>query len=287
MSKVILITGASSGFGRLTALKLLSEQYTVYATMRDINGKNASVAKELSEAGAKVHELDVTDDKSVQTAVDTILQNEDKIDVLVNNAGIAASGISESFGADQIQAMFDVNVLGIFRVTQAVLPSMRECHEGLIINIGSILGRVTLPFFGLYGASKYAVEAMTDSFSYELSQLGIDVVLVQPGAYPTNMYTSAIAPKQPERVNTYGDVAELPAAISSTIASMFQGKNAPQPVDVANSIFALIKQPRGKRDKRVVVGNSFGADVANNHIAPIQSQLMQALGLSALEQTRV
>lgn len=283
MKKVILITGASSGFGRLTALAMLAKGHTVYASMRNINGKNAPVAQELSRAGASVIELDVTDGHSIQTAINTLTSKEEKLDVLINNAGVAAAGISESFSDKQLQAMFDVNVFGLFRVTQAVLPLMRKHNDGLILNVGSILGRVTFPFYGLYGASKYAVEAITDSLSYELSQLGIDVVLVQPSAYPTNMYANAIAPETPSLAEEYGDVANVPEAIGSTIASLFESEDAPQPSDIANAAVTLVEQAKGTRPKRVVVGNSFGADAANDQIAPIQAQLIEALGLSSLE----
>lgn len=283
MKKVILITGASSGFGRLTALAMLAKGHTVYASMRNINGKNAPVAQELSRAGASVIELDVTDGHSIHTAINTLTSKEDKLDVLINNAGVAAAGISESFSDKQLQAMFDVNVFGLFRVTQAVLPLMRKHNDGLILNVGSILGRVTFPFYGLYGASKYAVEAITDSLSYELSQLGIDVVLVQPSAYPTNMYANAIAPETPSLAEEYGDVANVPEAIGSTIASLFESEDAPQPSDIANAAVTLVEQAKGTRPKRVVVGNSFGADAANDQIAPIQAQLIEALGLSSLE----
>ena len=283
MKKVILITGASSGFGRLTALAMLAQGHTVYASMRNINGKNAPVAQELSRAGASVIELDVTDGHSIQTAINSLSNKEDKLDVLINNAGVAAAGISESFSDKQVQAMFDVNVFGLFRVTQAVLPLMRKQQDGLIVNVGSILGRVTFPFYGLYGASKYAVEAITDSLSYELSQLGIDVVLVQPSAYPTNMYANAITPDKPSLADEYGEVAKVPEAIGSTIASIFESEDAPQPSDIANAAVALVEQTKGTRPKRVVVGNSFGADAANDQIAPIQSQLIAGLGLSSLE----
>ena len=104
--------------------------------------------------------------------------------MLINNAGIASAGVTEAFTADQAKVVFNTNVVGILRTTRAVLPAMRKQRDGLIINIGSILGRVTFPFFGIYGASKFAVEALTDSLRYELSQLGIDVALIQPSAYP-------------------------------------------------------------------------------------------------------
>ena len=180
MSKTILITGASSGFGRDTAETLRHAGHTVYASMRGVQGKNREAAEALRKLGVKTVELDVSDDTSVETGVKTVLAEAGKIDVLVNNAGIASVGVTEAFTTEQAKAIFDTNVIGLLRVTRAVLPSMRRQHDGLIINIGSILGRVTFPFVGIYGASKFAVEALTDSLRYEVSQLGVEVVEVQP-----------------------------------------------------------------------------------------------------------
>src|SRR6202158_6444699 len=120
--------------------------------------------------------------------------------------------------------MFDVNVFGVQRVIRATLPALRAQRSGLVINIGSILGRVTIPFFGLYGASKSAVEAMTHSYRYELSQLGVDVVLVQPSAYPTNMYAAAQQPANGEVAKTYGAGAEVPGKSLKTVVSLFHGE---------------------------------------------------------------
>src|SRR5260370_14576377 len=178
MSKTILITGASTGFGRDTAETLAKAGHTVYASMRDPKGKNKTHADELSKRGIKVVDLDVNSDDSVDKAVSEVLKSAGKIDVLVNNAGIGSAGVTEAFTAEQAKVVFDTNVIGLLRVTRAVLRSMRQKRDGLIINIGSILGRVTFPFFGIYGASKFAVEALTDSLRYKLSQLGVEVVVL-------------------------------------------------------------------------------------------------------------
>jgi NADP-dependent 3-hydroxy acid dehydrogenase YdfG len=194
MSKTILITGASSGFGRDTAETLFRAGHTVYASMRPAQGKNRKAAEALRTLGIKTVELDVNDDASVEAGVKKVLAEAGKIDVLVNNAGFASVGVTEAFTPEQAKAIFDTNVFGLLRVTRAVLPSMRQKRDGLIINIGSILGRVTFPFFGIYGASKFAVEALTDSFRYEVSQLGVEVVVVQPSGYPTNFFASIQTP---------------------------------------------------------------------------------------------
>ena len=190
MSKTILITGASSGFGRDTAETLFRAGHTVYASMRGTQGKNREAAEVLRKLGIMTVELDVSDDASVEAGVKKVLVEVGKIDVLVNNAGIVSAGVTEAFTAEQAKVIFDTNVIGLLRVTRAVLPSMRQKRDGLIINIGSVLGRVTFPFLGIYGASKMAVEALTDSLRYEVSQLGVEVVEVQPSAYPTNLFAS-------------------------------------------------------------------------------------------------
>ena len=166
---------------------------------------------------------------------------------------------------------------------RAVLPTLRHQKDGLIINIGSILGRVTFPFFGLYGASKFALEALTESLRYEVSQLGIDVSLVQPSAYPTQMYASASQPADAARATAYGEVGEIPSAMFQQFMTLFESPEAPNPHDVAEVIKKLIDAPKGQRAARTVVGTSFGADTLNEAIAPIQASTVKGLGLGHLE----
>ena len=282
MPKTVLITGASSGFGRDAAETLAHAGHTVFASMRDIDGRNRPHAKALRAQGLEVVELDVADDTSVESAVGTILAKTGRIDVLVNNAGIAAAGVSEAFTPDQAKIVFNTNVVGMLRTTRAVLPTMRRQGDGLIINIGSILGRVTFPFFGIYGASKFAVEALTESYRYELSQLGVDVVLVQPSAYPTNMYASVLQPADAARAEGYGAIGKIPGAMFETFMGIFKGENAPNPHDVAQAITKLVAQPKGSRPARTVVGQPFGADVVNQQTAPVQAQVVSGLGLGHL-----
>ena len=282
MSKTILITGTSSGFGRDTAETLARAGHTVYASMRDIAGVNRPHADALRALGLAVVQLDVTDEASVKSAVGTVLAKAGRIDVLINNAGIAAAGVSEAFTPDQVRALFEVNVFGLQRTLRAVLPAFRRQGDGLIVNVGSILGRVTFPFFGLYGASKHAVEALTDSYRYELSQFGVDVVLVQPSAYPTSMYSSVQQPADVRRAEDYGAVGKIPGKMFETFMGIFQGKNAPNPHDVAEAIAKLVGQPKGSRPARIVVGQPFGADVVNQQTAPVQTQVVEGLGLGHL-----
>lgn len=288
MSKTILITGTSNGFGKDVAQTLAAAGHRVYATMRDMGGRNREAAKELQAKGIETLELDVTDNASVDAAVKALFaKTGGKLDVLVNNAGIASGGLSETFSPEQVREMFDVNVFGVQRMIRAVLPEMQKNKSGLIINVGSILGRLTLPFYGLYGASKHAVEALTDGYRYELSQLGIDVVLVQPGPYPTNLWAAIQKPSDPARADQYGDVAALPGKFVEFLGGVFSGPNAPNPHDTAKAIAELVGTPAGKRPDRVVVGLAFGADAANSAIGPIQGQVISGVGMEHLTKLKI
>jgi len=283
MGKTILITGASSGFGRLTAETLQNSGHKVFAGFRSNDGRKKQVADEFRKKNIEILKLDVTDQSSVDSAIAQLLEkSNNELDVVVNNAGMASAGISEAFTPEQIRQLFEVNVFGVQRVLRATLPVLRAKRRGLVINVGSILGRITLPFFGLYGASKYAVEAMSDSYRYELSQLGVDVVLVQPSAYPTNMYAAAQQPADEELRKTYGEVAEVPDKILKTFLTLFQGENGPNPQDVATAIDKIVSMPAGNRPDRVVVGLPFGSDAVNNAVAPIQRGVIENLGLGDL-----
>ncbi len=282
MTKTILITGASTGFGRDTAETLARAGHKVFASMRDPEAKNHAHAEALRGQNIEVVELDVTDSKSVDRAVAAVIAKAGRIDVLINNAGVAAAGVSEAFTPEQATALFDVNVIGLHRVTRAVLPNLRHHKDGLIINFSSILGRVTFPFFGIYGASKFAVEALTDSLRYEVSQLGIDVVLVQPSAYPTQKYASAAQPADTGRAAEYGAVGEIPGAMFQQFTTMLSGPDAPDPHDIAEAVAKLIATPKGERPARTVVGTSYGADTLNDATEPVQASTVEALGLGHL-----
>jgi NAD(P)-dependent dehydrogenase (short-subunit alcohol dehydrogenase family) len=288
MGKTILITGASSGFGRLTAEILSNSEHKVFAGFRSTDGRKKQVADDLREKNIEILKLDVTDQDSVDSAIAQLLEkSNNELDVVVNNAGMASAGISEAFTPEQARQLFEVNVFGVQRVLRATLPVLRAKRRGLVINVGSILGRITLPFFGLYGASKYAVEAMSDSYRYELSQLGVDVVLVQPSAYPTNMYAAAQQPADEELRKTYGEVAGVPDKILKTFVTLFQGENGPNPQDVATAIDKIVSTPAGNRPDRVVVGLPFGSDAVNKAVAPIQRGVIENLGLRDLTKLKI
>ena len=282
MSKTILITGASTGFGRDTAETLARAGHTVFASMRDPRAKNREHAEALRKLGINVVELDVSSDASVDGAVQEVLARVPGIDVLINNAGVASAGITEAFTPDQAKIVLNTNVVGLLRTIRAVLPVMRKRADGLIVNIGSILGRVTFPFFGIYGASKFAVEAFTESLRYEVSQLGIDVVLVQPSAYPTRIYANAQQPADAERAAAYGAVGEIPGTMFDHFMSVFEAVDRPDPHEVAQAIASLVLQAKGSRPARTIVGAPFGSHTVNEQTAPIQAQVVEMLGLGHL-----
>jgi NAD(P)-dependent dehydrogenase (short-subunit alcohol dehydrogenase family) len=282
MSKVILITGTSTGFGRDAATTLAQAGHRVFASMRDIGGRNQAQAESLRARKIEVVELDVTNDASVERGVASVLQAAGRIDVLINNAGVGATGISEAYTTNQMRDLFEVNVFGIQRTLRAALPALRKQGDGLVINIGSVLGRVTMPFGGLYGATKFALDAMTQSYRYELSPFGVEVTLVQPSAYPTDIWSKSIVPSDAACIQSYGDLVKVLDSLGAGIGQMLSGENAPDAHDVAEALLTLIGEPKGSRPARVVVGNSFGADLVNETATVVQTQALNALGLSAL-----
>ena len=184
--KTILVTGASSGIGRATAIKLAEAGHTVFAAARRMD-RLTELARETSGTVIPV-ELDVRDPDSVRAAVDTVAETSPGgLDVLINNAGYALTGPAESFTTADVRAQFETNVIGLFDVTRAFLPQMRARRSGRIVNISSLLGEITVPGSGIYGGSKHAVEALSDALRMELKQFGISVVVVQPSFASTEI----------------------------------------------------------------------------------------------------
>lgn len=291
----VLITGTSSGFGLLTTKTLASKGYTVFASMRGLGGKNAGVAAELhswaEREGAKVHaiELDVTDQASVDDAVKLVLERAGHIDVVVNNAGIGAAGLTETFTSEQAAALFDVNVIGLQRVNRAVLPSMRARASGLLIHISSGLGRFVIPCLGLYGATKYAVEGLAEGYRYELALTGVDSVIVQPGAFGTDFGKNSVFAKDGDRAAGYGEAAGLTQQLFANMGKMFEGPHAPDPQLVADAVAKLIETPVGQRPLRTVVAphQSQGIEAVNGVSSQVQAGMFEGMGLTQLLQPKV
>ncbi len=256
MTQTILVTGSSSGFGRLTVETLARQGYTVFAGMRTVVGKNAPAAEELRALAQREHlalhiiDIDITDDASVQRAIESLVAIMGRLDVVVNNAGIAYSGPLEAFSDVQVQQQFDTNVFGVLRVNRAALPHMRRLGSGLLLQIGSIAGRLALPFQGLYAATKFALEALTESYRYELAPFGIDAAIVEPGTYPTPIAAKEQSAADTERTALYQ------AALDEFTAALYaenRSATPPDPQEVADAVARVIAQPARERPLHTVV----------------------------------
>src|SRR5260370_5962656 len=256
MAQTMLVTGSASGFGRLTVETLARQGYIVFAGMRAVAGKNAPAAEELRALAERKHlplniiEIDITDGASVEQAIASLVGITGRLDVVVNNAGIAYSGPLEAFTLKQVQQQFDTNVFGMWRVNRAALPHMRKQGSGLLLQIGSIAGRVALPFLGLYGATKFALEGLTESYRDELAPFGIDAAIIDPGTYPP-----PIAVKHQEAADT-----ERPALYQATMDAFttpFFAENRsatpPDPHEAADAVARVIAQPAGDRPLHTLV----------------------------------
>lgn len=280
--QTILITGASRGIGLLAAKALAQRGHKVYASMRDITGRNRDAARDLEawarDGGFKLEplELDVTDQASVDRAIATF-EAQGPLDVLVNNAGIMPVGLTEAFTLDQQQACFDVNVFGLARTSRAVLPHMRERGSGLLINLSSAAGRLTIPHFGVYCASKWAMEAYCEALHYELEPFGIDSVLIEPSGHGTDLVASSPAPADTAAVKAYGAFAGGRERLLGMFQDMFdQGDAMTDAGNVARKIVELVEM-QGPRPIRTQVGQDMGVDAVNAATAPIQAGLVESL----------
>lgn len=254
MKKIIFITGTSTGFGKLTTITLSNAGYTVIAGMRDIAGKNAGPAQELSALPkVDVVEIDVTNDDSVKNAFAGVLAKYGRLDVLINNAAVTGFGLLEAYSIDQIKQMFEVNFYGVIRTYQEVLPAMRQAQKGLIINITSGASGHTLPFMVPYLASKFGVETISEGLQDELAEYNIENVTIQPGVYPTEMTNGSKAgvhSDKPEITVAYGDAAteKFNAIGTALFGKMAQYNMNPQ--TIADGILKLVNMQDGTRPLR-------------------------------------
>ena len=201
--KVALVTGSSSGIGLETSLLLARNGFQTFATMRNIDKGNeirAIAARE--ELHVKIVQLDVTDDISVKSAIEKILSESGRIDVLINNAGYGLGGAFEDSSMSEIKAQYETNVFGLVRVTQAVLPGMRKQRSGTIVNISSGAGRSGYPGGSIYVSSKFAIEGLSESIAFELEPFGIRVILVEPGVIRTNFANGMVIAKKAQDPNS-------------------------------------------------------------------------------------
>jgi NAD(P)-dependent dehydrogenase (short-subunit alcohol dehydrogenase family) len=258
MSKVVLITGSSTGFGRATAEAMARRGYNVFATMRDSAGRNTSYREALESLAKRenlslrVVEMDVASDESVSSATQAVLKSAGRIDVVVNNAGVATLGITEAYSIPKIQRLFEVNVFGAARVNRAVLPAMRRQRSGLLIHVSSAAGRVVVPYLGIYCASKFALEALADSYRFELAPYGIDSVVVEPGIHRTPILENFQPPDDEGRAAEYGPQAEYVGRVKAVFDNANAAKETPGSEEVAEAFIRLVEMPVGTRPFRTV-----------------------------------
>jgi NAD(P)-dependent dehydrogenase (short-subunit alcohol dehydrogenase family) len=287
MKKTVVITGCSSGFGKQLSLDLARRGDRVYATMRGTQGKNADSAAELAAASDGIDltilELDVTSTASVDAAAAIILAEVGAPDAVVNNAGVMLTGFTEAFTAEEMTAQLDVNVVGIHRMNRAFLPAMRQRGQGLIINLSSVAGRLSAPFFGVYNASKWAVEGYSMGLRAELACCGVDVVVVEPGPFATALFE--VSPQPTDADNRVSDYPEIARAaymdLGNAFDGMFTDPDVPtDPAMVVNEMIVLIDTPAGSRPFRTVVGVDVGVRERNAAVEPFDAAVLEAFGMT-------
>jgi NAD(P)-dependent dehydrogenase (short-subunit alcohol dehydrogenase family) len=240
LSRAVLVTGCSSGIGHATAARLLDDGWKVYATAR-----RPETLSELAERGCETLALDVTDEESMRTAVRSVSEAEGAIGVLVNNAGYSQSGALETLPMDQVRRQFETNVFGLLRMCQLVLPGMRAQRWGKIVNLSSMGGRLTFPGGGIYHATKYAVEALSDALRFEVRGFGVDVIIVEPGLIVTN-FGEVAAGSVPARSedSAYAEFNEKVARLTQEAYKGPMSKLGAGPEAVAKTIAKAISADR-------------------------------------------
>lgn len=292
MSQIALVTGASSGFGRMIANALAGGGHIVYASMRGLSGRNAHQVEEVAaysrDRGVDLRavELDVQSEESATAAVDRIIAAHGRLDVLVHNAGHMVYGPSEAFLPGQLAELYDINVLGCQRVNRAALPHMRRAGRGLLVWIGSssVAGGVP-PLLGPYFAAKAGMDALAVAYARELAPLGIESAIVVPGAYTTgtNHFANAREPDDKTRAAEYargwpdGLAEDVRDALAATVP------DDADPGEVARAVAAIVDAPHGRRPFRVVVDPaSDGAAVSYAVIDRVREQFLDRIGFAGL-----
>ena len=281
--QVVLVTGSSSGFGRLIVETLARHGHTVFATMRDPAVRNAANASSLRALAGKesltieVLEMDVTDEASVDRAVHACVDKAGRIDVVINNAGYAILGLAEATTLDQSRQIMDTNFLGSVRVNRAALPFMRTQNSGLLLHVSSGAGRITVPGFSLYCASKFALEALAEAYNYELAGQGIESCIIEPGAYQTPVFSNMVRAADQARTQTYGPAAQFPEKVNNILSNTTANAQ-----EVADATLSIVEAPAGQRKLRYRVSpTDLGVDEINNVCAQVQSRVLEIFGLAA------
>ena len=243
--KTVLITGASSGIGRETAILLSSKGYRVYAGARRVEKM-----KDLEELGIQIRRLDVTDEESMGACIESIERAESSIDILINNAGYGSYGAIEDVPIEEAKKQLEVNLFGLARMTQLILPKMRENRFGKIVNISSMAGIIWTPLGGWYHASKFAVEGLSNALRMETKQFGIDVILIEPGGVKSEW--STITAEHIDEFSKGGAYAKIAKGFSQTLKGFYSNKHITEPKEIAETIYKSIASEKPKT--RYLVG---------------------------------
>lgn len=250
--KVAIVTGSSSGIGYATSLLLARNRFHTYATMRNIE-KSADIQEITNKErlSLQVIQLDVNDDASIRNSIKRIERENERIDVLINNAGYGLVGAFEDLSVEEIKSQFETNFFGVIRLTQQVLPIMRKQKSGTIVNVSSGAGRIGFPGMSAYVSSKFALEGLSESMSYELEPFGIKVVIIEPGVIRTNFKKNSVMSEKSLDNSSISPYSSIIQKIDSSISSIIE--HATPPEDVAKAILHAITS--NNPELRYLVGN--------------------------------
>lgn len=294
--QTILITGAGSGFGKVVALELARAGHVVYASMRDLGGHSKERVSELRAVADKEKialrpiELDVRSEESARAAVDKILAQQGRIDVVMNNAAMMMHGLTEAFRPEQVAEIIDLNAISWVRVNRAVLPAMRRAGRGLLVYIGSGINRLPDPFTGPYAASKAAGDVLAEVMGLEVARYGIETVIVQPGAYTTgtNHFKNAVSPIDTEVVSQYDRLDGLAGELAERLDRTNLPDRRHDVEEVAEAVRDIVAMTPGTRPRRVDIdpqGRNVGR--INDVTAELQRDYFRRLGVEDLLQPSV
>jgi short-subunit dehydrogenase len=250
--KVVIVTGSSSGIGYATSLLLARNRFHTYATMRNIE-KSADIQEIANKERLplQVMQLDVNNDASIRNSIEKVESENERIDVLVNNAGYGLVGTFEDLSVEEVKSQFETNFFGVIRLTQQVLPIMRKQKSGTIVNVSSGAGRIGFPAMSAYVSSKFALEGLSESMSYELEPFGIKVVIIEPDVIRTNFKKNSVMSKKSLDNSSISPYSSIIQKIDSSISSMVE--HATPPEEVAKAILHAVISNNPKL--RYLVGN--------------------------------
>ena len=264
-----LVTGAAGGIG-IAIVQALKNAGAVVAGV----DKQPSHTSDFSIIG------DLTDSAFSDHLPQTAAQTLGGLDIVINNAGIMYTGITEAFSVEQAHTQMNTNYYGAIRATQAVLPGMRKAGNGLIINVSSIAGRIAVPYFGTYCATKFALEAYSQSLRYEVATCGVDITLVEPGPFSTGLFAAIKQPERSDVIYSYGELKNVPDTLFAGFGEMLKNGEFPDPKLVVDAYLSLAESEPGTRPMRTQVGVSWGVDELNRMSQPIQDNILEGLQIA-------